>query len=426
MRSTVPAIRAANLGKQFSLHHVATRQQTLREAIVRSAHESWMRLRTRGATRPVDLLWALRDVSFEVSPGEVIGIVGGNGAGKSTLLKVLSRITPPTEGYAWTRGRVGSLLEVGTGFHPDLTGRENTYLNGAILGMRREEIDRKLDEIVAFAEVSRFIDTPIKHYSSGMYLRLAFSVSAHLEPDILIVDEVLAVGDAAFQNKSLGKMTDVAHSGRTVIFVSHNMEAVRRLCSRCLLLERGQLVLDGETSTVTARYLSNNASSSGPATWIDVSSLPRAGSGEVAVAAVRYSSAREGAELPYSGGPLLVTLDVRAKSPTTVRCFSVTVHDAQGIKLVNAEMASHGQELQLREGRNHVQFRIDHLHLNRGVYILGWWLAARIDEPAPLDHVQWGISFDVIDHDPERFAYPWALGPVSCHFSVTHDEPAGL
>jgi lipopolysaccharide transport system ATP-binding protein len=203
---------------------------------------------------PEEYMWALRDVSFEVHWGEAIGIVGGNGSGKSTLLKLLSRITAPTKGYAEVHGPVGTLLEVGTGFHPDLTGEENVYLNGAILGMKKKDIDRKFDEIVAFAEVEKFLHTPVKRYSNGMYVRLAFAVAAHLEPEILLVDEVLAVGDLAFQKKCLGKMEDVAKEGRTVIFVSHNLEAVQRICGRCLLLEKGKLILDRDAESVVARY----------------------------------------------------------------------------------------------------------------------------------------------------------------------------
>lgn len=206
--------------------------------------------------------WALQDVSFELEPGEVLGVIGRNGAGKSTLLKLLTRITEPTTGEIRLRGRVGSLLEVGTGFHPELTGRENVYLNGAVLGMKRHEISRKFDEIVDFAEVERFIDTPVKRYSSGMYLRLAFAVAAHLEPEILLVDEVLAVGDAAFQKKCLGKMSDVASQGRTIIFVSHDMGAVQTLTTRCIYLEKGNVFRDGSTGQVVKFYLQNSAANS--------------------------------------------------------------------------------------------------------------------------------------------------------------------
>lgn len=203
-------------------------------------------------------LWALRDVSFNIKQGEVVGIIGRNGAGKSTLLKILSRITEPASGRIELHGRVGSLLEVGTGFHPELTGRENVYLNGAIMGMRRSEIERKFDEIVAFAEIERFLDTPVKRYSSGMYVRLAFAVAAHLEPEILLVDEVLAVGDAAFQQKCLGKMGDVARGGRTVLFVSHNMMAVRTLCTRGILMGAGSVVMDSTTDSCIQAYTNNS------------------------------------------------------------------------------------------------------------------------------------------------------------------------
>jgi lipopolysaccharide transport system ATP-binding protein len=209
----------------------------------------------------------VRNLSFEVERGQVLGIIGRNGAGKSTLLKLLARVTEPTEGQARIRGRVGSLLEVGTGFHPELTGRENVYLNGAILGMRRLEIDRKFDEIIQFAEVERFVETPVKRYSSGMYLRLAFAVAAHLEPEILIVDEVLAVGDAEFQRKCLGKMSRVAQEGRTVLFVSHNMSAILRLTERCLVLESGQIVLQGPTAEAVDYYLTAGKLASGERRW---------------------------------------------------------------------------------------------------------------------------------------------------------------
>ena len=223
-----------------------------------------------------NFVWALNDISFEINPGEVVGIIGRNGAGKSTLLKILSRITEPTSGYAEIHGRVGSLLEVGSGFHPELTGRDNIYLNGAVLGMRKTEIDRKFDEIIAFAETEKFIDTPLKRYSSGMYLRLAFAVAAHLEPEILMVDEVLAVGDVQFQKKCLGKMQDVSkREGRTILFVSHNMDAIRRLCNRCLMIADGKLVANGDTVVVTDKYLNENAFKASPKEWINLSTTYR-------------------------------------------------------------------------------------------------------------------------------------------------------
>src|SRR5256884_3462490 len=243
------AIGVAGLGKQYQIGgDRKPPYKTIRESITDMVLDPLRRLRaglSADAVNGEQALWALKDVSFEVNRGEVVGIIGRNGAGKSTLLKILSRITEPTEGQAEIVGRVGSLLEVGTGFHPELTGRENVYLNGAILGMKRSEIDRRFDEIVAFSEIERFLETPVKHYSSGMYARLAFAVAAHLEPEILLVDEGLAVGDAAFQKKCLGKMGDVAKAGRTVLFVSHNMAAVRSLCSRAFLLSDGRILSSG-------------------------------------------------------------------------------------------------------------------------------------------------------------------------------------
>jgi lipopolysaccharide transport system ATP-binding protein len=250
------AIRVQNLTKLYRIgakeHAPRTLGQTARSLV--TAPFDYLRRMSRPPTEE-ETLWALRDVSFEVNRGEVVGIIGRNGAGKSTLLKILSRITEPTSGRAEIHGRVASLLEVGTGFHPELTGRENIYLNGAILGMKRTEINRKFDEIVAFAEIERFLDTPVKRYSSGMYVRLAFAVAAHLEPEILVIDEVLAVGDAAFQKKCLGKMGDVAKEGRTVLFVSHNMATVQRLCPRTILVSSGSLVMDGPSAETIASYV---------------------------------------------------------------------------------------------------------------------------------------------------------------------------
>lgn len=265
------AIRVEDLGKRYRIGTAPERYKTLRDTIVAGVTAPIKRLRSgasaNNAASASSLIWALRDISFEVPKGKVLGIVGRNGAGKSTLLKILSRVTEPTEGSAEIHGRVGSLLEVGTGFHPELTGRENIYLNGAILGMKRLEIERKFDEIVAFSEVAQFIDTPVKRYSSGMYLRLAFAVAAHLEPEILVVDEVLAVGDAEFQRKCMGKMSDVAQAGRTVLFVSHNMSAVLRLTEETLVLDKGHLVLRAPTSQAVDYYMASGFSGAGEHSW---------------------------------------------------------------------------------------------------------------------------------------------------------------
>ncbi len=248
------ALMVDGISKSYRIARALVRQpyRTLQEDVIALPRTLWKR--ALGKSETLETFWALSDVSFNVNSGEVVGIVGRNGAGKSTLLKILSRITEPTHGRAEIYGRVGALLEVGTGFHPELTGRENVFLCGAILGMRRSEITRRFDEIVSFAEVEQFIDTPTKRYSSGMYTRLAFAVAAHLEPEILLVDEVLAVGDSAFQKKCLGKMEDVAGEGRTVFFVSHNNQAVRQLCSRCILMDHGRVVADGPTDSTLAVY----------------------------------------------------------------------------------------------------------------------------------------------------------------------------
>jgi len=274
-----PAISIENLSKVYHLGQIGT--GTLRDDLI-----IWW-AKTRGNPNPLARigetdhhnrdgkeLWALRDVSFAMEQGEVLGIIGRNGAGKSTLLKILSRVTAPTSGKVKVKGRIASLLEVGTGFHPDLTGRENTYLNGAILGMSRKEVYRKLDAIVDFAEVEEFIDTPVKRYSSGMYVRLAFAVAAHLEPEILVVDEVLAVGDAEFQKKCLGKMHDIGQQGRTVLFVSHNMPAITRLCERTILLDRGSLLSDGPTNKVVSVYLQSGLGKIAAREWPDLLKAP--------------------------------------------------------------------------------------------------------------------------------------------------------
>jgi lipopolysaccharide transport system ATP-binding protein len=273
-----PIIKVENLSKQYRIGRREL-DKTLREAVTDALHAPFRRLNSMfrsngGNGGDYDTIWALKDISFEVMPGEIVGIIGRNGAGKSTLLKILSRITEPTVGKADLYGRVASLLEVGTGFHQELTGRENIYLNGAILGMERGEIERKFDEIVAFAEVEKFLDTPVKRYSSGMYVRLAFAVAAHLEPEILIVDEVLAVGDAQFQKKCLGKIGDVAREGRTVLFVSHNMTAVQTLTNRAVLLDNGAKISDGHTGDVVSKYLEGNVIPAQEQFWEDPLSAP--------------------------------------------------------------------------------------------------------------------------------------------------------
>lgn len=279
-------------------------------------------------------IWALKNVSFEIKQGEVVGVIGRNGAGKSTLLKILSRITEPTEGYAHLRGRVGSLLEVGTGFHPELTGRENVYLNGSILGMRRNEIDNKFDEIVAFAEIDRFIDTQVKLYSSGMYVRLAFSVAAHLETEILLVDEVLAVGDFEFQKKCLGKMDQAANGGRTVLFISHNMAAVQQLCTRTILIRNGQIYSDGESTTVIKDYLS--IFNDNQAHVYDLDNPDRARLGGLFLTGGRVLNCQN---LPtknvIAGNPITLELDYENRINAQNVTVSLTIYNQFGIPVTN-------------------------------------------------------------------------------------------
>jgi lipopolysaccharide transport system ATP-binding protein len=267
-----PIIQVENLGKVYRIGAKQAAYATLRDSVADLARAPWRLLKRNRNSEPE--IWALRDVNFQIARGEIVGMLGRNGAGKSTLLKLLSRITEPTTGRIALKGRIASLLEVGTGFHPELTGRENIYLNGAILGMARLEINRKFDEIVAFAEIEKFIDTPVKHYSSGMYMRLAFAVAAHLEPEILLVDEVLAVGDARFQRKCLDKMEDVGQRGRTVVFVSHNMAAITRLCPRAILLHDGKVLADGPSHEVVSSYLSSGLGTTAIREWPDLSRAP--------------------------------------------------------------------------------------------------------------------------------------------------------
>jgi lipopolysaccharide transport system ATP-binding protein len=306
------AIRAEHLGKQYRIGTPAVNYRTLRETLTERFRSPLQRLTGGGG----DKIWALRDVSFEVHQGHVLGVIGRNGAGKSTLLKILSRVTYPTEGSAEIHGRVGSLLEVGTGFHPELTGRENIFLNGAILGMKKTEIESKFDEIVSFAEVEQFIDTPVKRYSSGMYLRLAFAVAAHLEPEILVVDEVLAVGDAEFQRKCLGKMSDVAQQGRTVLFVSHNMSAVLRLTAEAMVIEKGCVALRAPTPEAVDFYLSRGFAEQGQRTW-DADEVPVEAAPFCPVSVRICNPQGKVADVLRAAEPATVEVEYRLSAPIT-------------------------------------------------------------------------------------------------------------
>lgn len=326
-------ISAHQLSKRYQLGTTAAPYDTLREAIVRAARSALRSSRADGAAAD-RTFWALQDVSFDVQDGQVLGIIGLNGAGKSTLLKILSRITRPTSGYADVHGRVGSLLEVGTGFHPELTGRENIYLNGSILGMDRRYIDRRLDEIVAFAELERFLDTPVKRYSSGMYMRLAFAVAAHIEPEILIIDEVLSVGDAAFQRKCLDRMDAVAGEGRTVLFVSHNLTAVQKLCTRALWLDEGRLVADGAVHDVVSRYLGRVTAQFDTRRWPDRATAPGSDAVRLHSAAVRPAEGAAGGLLDVHT-PLILEFEYWNMQPGARLNLSVVVYNEEGTPLFN-------------------------------------------------------------------------------------------
>ena len=339
-------IKAENLSKRYLVGHQARERggyTALRDVIARNARTFARKTGDFFAGRQivqgdeVEEFWALEDVNFEVERGEVLGIIGRNGAGKSTLLKILSRITEPSAGRVTIKGRVASLLEVGTGFHPELTGRENIYLNGAILGMTRTEIRRKFDEIVNFAGVETFLDTPVKRYSSGMYVRLAFAVAAHLEPEILLVDEVLAVGDAEFQKKCLGKMDEVARAGRTVLFVSHNMPTINRLCRRCLLLDSGRLDADGEAQKVTARYMISDSGSPALRRWDDPKLRP--GDEVARLLAVCVRQNREIADTVDVRNPIDVEMTYETCKDAARLLSAFSFFDAFGVQLfVSADL----------------------------------------------------------------------------------------
>lgn len=409
-----PAISVRGVSKRFKLGVRGHRTYgTLRDSLssaVRAARR-WAAERVCLARRPsssAEDFWAIRDVSFDVNPGEVIGIVGRNGAGKSTMLKVMSRITSPSEGEIQIRGRVGSLLEVGTGFHPELTGRENVYLNGSILGMSRREIERKFDEIVAFAEIEQFLDTPVKRYSSGMYVRLAFAVAAHLEPEVLLVDEVLAVGDMAFQRKCMGKMGQVSRQGRTILFVSHNMTAVKALCTRGVLFEGGRVVADGNVDDVVQRYLTGGLETA--RTGIIPENAPRHSDrpGEAFCQSVRLTDcAGEPVSQLYFGQSFQVHLvcDVIKEIPDGL--FEVSISTQDGIQVTQATTLDGGVEPRpLAPGRHQLSMTFEGLRLLPRDYTID--VGVHHGSGTTADLVQRSLDFTVLrmaesgtDH------YPW-------------------
>ncbi len=385
------AIRVEGLGKRY---RIGERQpyKSLRESLTRA-----VRGRLRGEGRaPTETIWALCDVSFEIERGEVIGVIGRNGAGKSTLLKILARITDPTEGRVEVHGRVGSLLEVGTGFHMELTGRENIYLNGAILGMKKAEIERKFDEIVAFAEIEQFLDTPVKHYSSGMYVRLAFAVAAHLEPEILIVDEVLAVGDAAFQKKCLGKMGDVASEGRTVLFVSHNMAAVQQLCGTGVVLEGGRIGFAGDVGDAIREYLNR---------------IPRTGARDLGTRTDRVGSNWlrlthvsvcdwGGSEVTQalSGQDVLIRLHYTSNRELVAAEVDVAfnLRDANGLLLTNLNSVDSGNTTMRIHRRGFFECKWPRFNLRAGSYDAACFCSVNGEV---VDWVQSAFVLDVVDGD---------------------------
>jgi lipopolysaccharide transport system ATP-binding protein len=411
-------IEAEQIAKRYRIGKRSGGQyETLRERITRAVTGPLDRLgrRLRGqqetSASTDDSVWALRDVSFSVRSGERVGIIGRNGAGKSTLLKVLSRITEPTTGSAEVRGRVSCLLEVGTGFHPELTGRENIFLNGAILGMRRQEIRRKLDEIIAFAEVDRFIDTPVKHYSSGMQLRLAFAVAAHLEPEILLIDEVLAVGDAAFQRKCLNKMEGVGAGGRIVLFVSHNMPAITRLCERTILLDGGRVSHDGPSHEVVSTYLHSGLGTTAAREWTDPRQAP--GSEVVRLCAVRIR-AEDGriTDAVDIRQPVGVEIEFEVLKPGYALWPHYTTDNEQGVRVFSSLDQDPAWRRRPRPVGRYVSTGwIPGNLLSEGTMIIG--AAVRTEEPHILHFYERdAVAFQVIDSVDGNSARGDYLGPL--------------
>lgn len=397
-------IRAEGLGKSYLIGHRKTPENysALRDVIARTARHvasgalDLVRGRAIVPGDTVEEFWALEDVNFEIGRADVVGIVGRNGAGKSTLLKILSRITEPTRGRVTIQGRIASLLEVGTGFHPELTGRENIYLNGAILGLTRSEIRAKFDAIVEFAEIERFLDTPVKRYSSGMYVRLAFAVAAHLEPDILIVDEVLAVGDAAFQAKCLKKMKDVSQGeGRTVVFVTHDMAAMKSLCQKGILLERGRIVRLGSSNDIVQHYL--GAAEENGESGLIPDDLPRLYSTDAAkLRVVRLEDTqRRPTQFVITGEPISIAIEWEVLRPTQTMIFEVGIVDAEG-RQITQSMSNHGQSADVvwDVGMHKVQ-----LTINENLFPGQYSLLAAIHEAdgTTLDWVQRAFSFEVLN-----------------------------
>jgi lipopolysaccharide transport system ATP-binding protein len=384
-------IAAEGLGKRYT-RGVVESSGMLRDSIMRFARNPVAALRRSKQ----ETFWALKDVSLEVKEGEVLGLIGRNGAGKTTLLKILSRITRPTTGHAEIRGHVRSLLEVGTGFHGELTGRENTYFSGSLLGMKKREIDRKLDEIIAFAEIEKFIDTPVKHYSSGMYVRLAFAVAAHLEPEILLVDEVLAVGDINFQKKCLGKMGDVARAGRTVILVSHSMAAINALCTRCVILGGGTVQFDGNTDRATARYYADSIEIESGA---DLSDRRREGTGKAQFTSIRMrpmDDMNQPVEVAYPGCNLELDVEVKCETNFAPANLAVIFYDSGGYRVMDTNTAQKGEFVSMQAGQiAKARFLLKDVLLKPGKYLIGLWLGRESMEV--IDHIEHAVTLDLME-----------------------------
>lgn len=403
------AIQADGLGKLYRLGQ-RQRYGALRDSLTRTfkAPTRWLRARNAETGPIADTIWALKDVSFEVQEGEIVGIIGRNGSGKSTLLKILARITEPTTGRAVVRGYVGSLLEVGTGFHPELTGRENVFVNGAILGMKRREIARKFDEIVAFAEVGQFIDTPVKHYSSGMQMRLAFAVAAHLQPEILLVDEVLAVGDLAFQKKCLGKMEDVRHEGRTVLFVSHQMNQLRRLCGRCVWLEQGRVVDAGVAADVINRYEAVAMSSAArDATAHDA---------DAQFGAWSLDSEEDIGHVLSTTGPVTVRFEIKLQRPIRNGHHGIALHDQEG-RLV---WGTGTDNLNLAPGAHLFVYHFESLPLRPGPY---QWFVTLIENDVIVDSAHCLPNL-LVSTTPTGHRRDECAGILNLNYSVSVDVAA--
>jgi lipopolysaccharide transport system ATP-binding protein len=389
-------IRSERLGKKYLIRHEDEREKynALRDVIAHNATSGWRAARSLFHKRPAlrndrEEFWALKDVNFEIRQGEVLGIIGRNGAGKSTLLKILSRITEPSEGRAEIEGRVASLLEVGTGFHAELTGRENIFLNGAILGMTRAEILRRFDEIVAFAEVEKFIDTPVKRYSSGMYVRLAFAVAAQLEPEVLLVDEVLAVGDASFQKKCLGRMGEVSREGRTILFVSHNMAAVKALCRNAMLIKDGAVAAYGKVCEIADQYVSDAAQGESVREWLDPSTAE--GNENIRISYVRITAPNGSTEITIDTGAQIEIGFENFRESIILGC-SVYITNRDGVLIFESGLII-SPDCDSRCGFYHLQGRIPAHLLNAGRYYLD--LLFGKDQRYPLFRINEVVSFEV-------------------------------